>query len=74
MNELEQICFSGTKLNIDYYISRYFDEQKLDIMNEYFMSAESDSIEDAMEELAEYGYEEEDLRLMRIKFLSEFGN
>ncbi len=74
LDELEQICFSGTKLNIDYYIHRYFDEQKLTVMKEYFMTAETDSIEVALEELSDYGYEEEDLRLMRIKFLSEFGN
>ena len=74
LGELEQICFSGTKLNIDYYIDRYFDEQKLQIMNDYFMSAETDNIQIAMDELSDYGYEEEDLRLMRIKFLSEFGN
>ncbi len=74
LDELEQICFSGTNINIDYYIHRYFDEQKITTMKEYFMTAETDSIEVAMDELADYGYEEEDLRLMRIKFLSEFGN
>jgi ATP-dependent DNA helicase RecQ len=74
LDELEQICFSGTKLTIDYYINRYFDEQKREVINDYFMNAETDSIETAMEELSECGYEVEDLRLMRIKFLSEFGN
>jgi ATP-dependent DNA helicase RecQ len=74
IDELEQICFSGTKLNIDYYIDRYFDEQKRDIISDYFMSAETDNIEMALNELSDYGFEEEDLRLMRIKFLSEFGN
>jgi ATP-dependent DNA helicase RecQ len=74
LGELEMICFSGTKLNIDYYIDRYFDEQKRENIHNYFMNAETDSIEFALEVLSEYGYEEEDLRLMRIKFLSEFGN
>ena len=74
LDEMEQIIYSGTKLNIDYYISEYLDEERCNEIFEYFLSAENDSIEDALEELGDEGYEEEELRLVRIKFLSEYAN
>lgn len=74
LNEMEQICYSGTKLNIDYCIDQYMDEDRREDILDYFLNAESDSLTDAMEEFGDLGYEEEDLRLMRIKFLSEYAN
>jgi ATP-dependent DNA helicase RecQ len=76
LSEIENICYSGTKLNLDYYIDGEIDEEKQDDIFEYFMSAESDKIKDAMAEFDDYDDEvtEEDLRLMRIKFLSEVAN
>jgi ATP-dependent DNA helicase RecQ len=74
LNEMEQICYSGTKLNIDYCIDQYIDEDRREEIFDYFLNAESDNLTDAMEEFEDLGYEEEDLRLMRIKFLSEYAN
>jgi len=74
LNEMEQICYSGTKLNIDYCIDQYIDEERKEEIFDYFLNAESDSLADAMDEFGDLGYEEEDLRLMRIKFLSEYAN
>ncbi len=71
VKELENIVYSGTKLNIDYYIDEVLDEEHQEEIIEYFMEAETDSIEDAMEEF-EDDYTEEELRLMRIKFLSKY--
>ena len=74
ISELEQICYSGTKLNLDYYICDYMDDETSEEILDYFMNAENDSIKDALEEFEDYGYDEDDLRLMRIKFLSEYAN
>ena len=74
LDEMEQICYSGTKLNIDYCIDQYIDEERREEIFDYFLSADNDSLEDAMNEFNDLGYEEEDLRLMRIKFLSEYAN
>jgi ATP-dependent DNA helicase RecQ len=74
LDEMEQIIYSGTKLNIDYYISEYLDEDRCNEIFQYFLAAENDSIEDALDELGDEGYEEEELRLVRIKFLSEYAN
>ena len=74
LNEIESICYSGTKLNLDYYIEDILDEEKQDTVYEYFMKAETDSIDVAIEELGESYISIEDLRLMRIKFLSEVAN
>ncbi|MFQ3575269.1 MAG: DNA helicase RecQ [Cytophagales bacterium] len=73
LSEIEQICFSGTKLNLDYYVDQVLDQEKQEEIYEYFMNSENDSIEAAV---AEFGgdYSEEDLRLMRIKFLSDVAN
>ena len=70
LKEIENICFSGTKLNIDYYIEQVMDDDRQDDIYDYFMTAESDSLEDAMSELDE-DYSEDEVRLMRIKFMSE---
>ncbi len=73
MNEMEAIVFSGTKLNISYWIDETLDEDQQEELQEYFMEAESDSIEDAMEEF-DGDYDTDELRLYRIKFMSEVGN
>ncbi len=71
MEEIEHICYSGTKLNLDYYINQIMDEDRQQDIIDYFMSAETDSISLALEALGEEEYSEEELRLMRIKFLSD---
>jgi len=72
--ELETIVASGTKIDISYYINEVVDEDRQDEVFDYFKSAESDSVEDALKELGEDDYTEEEIRLMRIKFISEVGN
>ena len=74
IGEVEAIVNSGTKLNIDYYIDDVIDEDHQDDIFEYFREAETDSIEDALEELGEEEYSEDDIRLMRVKFFSDMGN
>ncbi len=74
ISEVEAIVNSGTKLNIDYYVNDVLDEEHQDEVFEYFREAEDDSIEKALEELGEDEYSEDDIRLMRIKFLSDMGN
>ncbi len=74
LDEIENICYSGTKLNLDYYIDQILDYDKQDDIFEYFMSAETDSIEEALDDEDNDEYSEEELRLMRIKFMSEFAN
>ncbi|MCB8963745.1 MAG: DNA helicase RecQ [Bacteroidales bacterium] len=75
LTELEAIVNSGTKINIDYYIDNVIDEDKQEEVFEYFKNeAESESIEDAINALGEEDYTEEEIRLMRIKFMSELGN
>ncbi|MDE0967154.1 MAG: ATP-dependent DNA helicase [Flavobacteriaceae bacterium] len=73
IKEMEVIVYSGTKLNIKYWIDYLFDEDQQEELGEYFMEAESDNIKLAIDEF-EGDYEEEDLRLFRIKFLSEVAN
>lgn len=73
IKEIEQICCSGVKLNLDYYIDRILSKDKQAKAYNYFMHTETDSLEEAYEELGEELYEE-DVRLMRIKFLSEVAN
>jgi len=76
MTEIENICYSGTRLNIDYYIDAVLDEDKQEQIYEYFLNSETDSIEDAVEAMKDEDsdFSEENLRLMRIKFLSEYAN
>ena len=74
LSEIETIVNSGTKLNIQYYLSDYMDEDKIEDIYLYFKEdAESDSLEEALEELGDE-YTEEEIRLVRIKFLCEVGN
>jgi ATP-dependent DNA helicase RecQ len=72
--EIERIVLSGTKLDINYYINEIVDPYHQEEILEYFQDAESDSIEEALEELGEEEFKEIEIRLMRIKFLSEVGN
>jgi ATP-dependent DNA helicase RecQ len=74
VSEIESIVASGTRIDIGYYINEVIDEDRQDEVFEYFRSAESDSVEDAIKELGEDDYSMEDIRLMRIKFMSEMGN
>lgn len=74
LTEIETIVESGTKVNINYYIDDLMDEEKQDEIMEYFKESSTDSIAAAMQELGENDYEEEEIRVMRIKFLSDFGN
>lgn len=75
LDELETIVFSGTKINIDYYINEVLDEDTIEDIFLYFKEdAETDSLKAALEELGEEDYEEEAIRLMRLKFISEMGN
>lgn len=73
--EMERIVNSGTKLDISYYINEFIDEEIQDDIFAYFdEEAESDSLEDALDELGEEDYSERDIRLVRLKYLSEVGN
>jgi ATP-dependent DNA helicase RecQ len=74
LTEVEAIVNSGTKLNIDYYVNDVLDEDRQDEVFEYFRESHDDSIEKALSELGEDEYSEEDIRLMRIKFISDMGN
>ncbi len=71
--EVERIVASGTKLDITYYINEVVDPYHQEEITDYFHEAESDSIQDALEELGEEEYNENEIRLMRIKFMSEVG-
>ncbi|NAY90419.1 DNA helicase RecQ [Muricauda sp. JGD-17] len=73
IKEMEQIVFSGTKLNIGYWIDEILDEDQQEEIHDYFLEAETDSISEAVEEF-EGDYEDEELRLYRLKFISEVAN
>ncbi|NND94742.1 MAG: DNA helicase RecQ [Flavobacteriales bacterium] len=73
ISEIEAIVYSGTKVNINYYLDDLLDEDSQDDIFEYFKEAENDSIEGAVEEFEE-DFSEEELRLVRIRFLSEVAN
>jgi ATP-dependent DNA helicase RecQ len=73
IKELESIVFSGTKLNINYWIDEIFDEDQQEEIHDYFMESDSDAIEAAVEEF-DGDYDDEELRLYRIKFMSEVAN
>ena len=73
ISEMETIVFSGTKLNIDYWIREIFDEDQIDELMDYFMEAETDDIAVALEEF-DNDFEEDELRLFRLKFIGEVGN
>lgn len=74
IEEIEHICYSGTKLNLDYYINQIMDKDRQYDIYDYFMAAETDSIKVALDELAKDDVTEDELRLMRIKFMSEVAN
>jgi ATP-dependent DNA helicase RecQ len=71
---IESIVASGTRLDINYYIEENIDEYHQEDIMEYFREADSDTVEDALDALGVNDYEEEEVRLMRIKFFSEVGN
>ena len=73
IKEMEQIVYSGTKLNIKYWIDEILDDDQQEEIHEYFMESESDSIEEALKEF-DGEYDINELRLMRIKFISEVAN
>jgi ATP-dependent DNA helicase RecQ len=73
IKEMEAIIYSGTKLNIDYALDDLLDEDQQEEIHEYFMEADSDSIQEALDEF-DGDYDEDELRLMRIKFINEVGN
>ena len=73
LSELESIVFSGTKLDIDYYLEEILDEDQQEELKEYFIESESEDISDALNEF-DGDYDEEELRLYRIKFLNDVSN
>lgn len=73
LDEVDAIVYSGTKLNIDYFLEEVMDEDHVDDIYDYFMESETDSVDDAIEELGG-DYSEDEIRLVRIKFLSEQAN
>ncbi len=73
IKEMEQIVFSGTKLNIAYWIDEILDEDQQEEIHDYFLEAETDSISEAIDEF-DGDYEDEELRLYRLKFISEVAN
>ena len=73
ISEMETIVFSGTKLDIQYWINEIFDEDQIDELKDYFMEAESDDLGLASVKF-DGDYEDEELRLFRLKFISEVGN
>ena len=73
LEELETVVNSGTKLNIDYYLNEVLDSDNQEELIDYFLEAESDDLVTAYHEF-DGAYTEEEIRLLRIKFLSEYGN
>jgi ATP-dependent DNA helicase RecQ len=74
LSEIENISYSGTKLNLNYYIDQIIDKHKQDDIHDYFMNAENDSLETALNDESMTAYSEEDIRLMRIQFMSEYAH
>lgn len=74
IQEIEAICYSGTKLNLDYFINQVIEPDKQEEIFDYFMTADSDNIATALDNCNIEDVSEEELRLMRIKFLSELAN
>src|SRR5574344_1123569 len=73
LDEIEAIVYSGTKLNIDYFLTDIMDDDHIDDIYDYFKESETDSLQEAIKELGD-DYSEEEIRLVRIKFLSEMAN
>ena len=74
LTEMYTIVSSGTRLNINYYLNEQMDEDRQEDVIAYFKEAETDSIELALAELGHDEYTEEEIQLVRIKFLSDYGN
>ncbi len=74
LTEIESIVASGAKINIDYYINEYIEPYHQEEILDYFHNAESDSVDEALEELGEGEYTMEEIRIMKIKFMSDLGN
>ena len=74
IEEIESIVSSGTRVNIGYYLNYLMDEDKQKDAMDYFKSSDTDSVQIAQRELGENDYTEDEIRLIRIKFISEFGN
>lgn len=72
LDEVEAIVYSGTKINIDYFLREVIDEEHLEDIFQYFQEAESDDLQEAINELGEYS--EDEIRLVRIKFISDMAN
>lgn len=73
LDEIEAIVYSGTRINISYFLEDVMDEDHYDDIFEYFRESKSDSIEEALEELGS-DYSEDEIRLVRINFISDMGN
>ena len=73
LDEVESIVYSGTKLNIDYFLEEVLDDDKVDEIYDYFKESETDDVDEAIEELGD-DFSEEEIRLVRLKFISEMGN
>ena len=73
LSELESIVFSGTKLDIDYYVDDILDDEQQEELNEYFLESESEDIKFALEEFDKQ-YDEDELRIYRIKFINDVSN
>ena len=73
LDEIESIVYSGTKLNIDYFLEEVIDDDKVDDIYDYFKESETDDLDEAIDELGD-DYSEEEIRLVRIKFISEMAN
>lgn len=71
LTEIENISYSGTKLNLTYYLDDILDKQRQEDIHDYFMSAETDSLEEALNDAGLADYSEEDIRLVRVQFMSE---
>ena len=74
LDEIEAIVYSGTKINIDYFLNEIMDPDHIEEIFDYFSTAETDKIDAALDDLGENDYSETEVRLVRIKFLSEIGN
>ena len=73
LDEIETIVYAGTRINVDYFINDVMDEDHIDEIYQYFKESVTDSLEEAIRELGSE-YTEEEIRLIRIKFLSELAN
>jgi ATP-dependent DNA helicase RecQ len=74
LEEMETIAASGTRLNLNYAIDEWLDDEEQEAVIDYFRNCETSSLQLAQEELSDYSFTWEQLKIMRIKFLSEYGN